>query len=366
MNRNRTLPLLTIALLVLGVVYHIWANWGLVTVHANKQPLSKVIREIEKQGHVTLKTDLNPDTQVTMDVEKVVVTEALETLATVTDARWRLTFVIAGDKSTVNNAVAGVVSGTRPEGWKTAYAPPIQFSDMPDTPLDPRRFVWTVSAPEEPKVQAYIAAAASQTSVMFLYPESWNPDVKSAPKSGPIVKVVPKLADAVKGEVEEMFFLQKGGDRFAGGPLNEDEAPRFDGPPAADGAGRRGGNGGGGGGRSNFNPAAMEERAKAQLAQLPAAQRAKAEAELAERRALFESMKNMSPDDRRAKMEEMASDPGRQEKMEARAAAQDARRSPEQRIERAHKYVERKAQFQNGTGGGGGPTAGGGGGVARP
>ena len=86
------------ALLVVGAVfYHLWANWGLVTVHSAKDPLSQVIRAIEKQGHVTVKTDLDPATPVHLNVDKVVVSEALETLAAATDARWRLTFIVAGD-----------------------------------------------------------------------------------------------------------------------------------------------------------------------------------------------------------------------------------------------------------------------------
>ena len=95
----------------------------------------------------------------------------------------------------------------------------------------------------------------------------------------------------------------------------------------------------------------MDERIKAQLAQLSAADRAKAEAEIAERRAFFESLKNLTDEERRAKMQDMASDPARQAQQDARQAAQDARRSPEQRIQRAHNYVQRKqtAQAANGT-----------------
>ncbi len=344
MNRNRWLIPLTVLLVVVGVVHHIWANWGLVTVHSTKDPLSKVIREIEKQGHVTIKTDLDLNTPIHMNVDKVVVSEALETLATVTDGRWRLAFFVAGDKAAIGTAVASITGGKRPEGWKAAFFPAPPIGDQPDLPPDPRRSVWTVSAPAEPKVQAYLASAANQVTAMFFYPEDWNPDVKSAPKTGPITKVLPKLASAARGQSQEVFLLQKGGGRFAGGPPEEGARP--DGPPPDDGERRNNG--------PRFTPLAMEERMKAQIAQLPAAQRPKAEAELAERKAFFESMKDLTPEQRRAKFEEMMSDPARQEKMEARMAAQDARRSPEQRMERSHKYVDRKAQIQSGAGAGSG------------
>ena len=342
MNRNRWLIPLTALLVVGAVVYHIWANWGLITIHSQKDPLAQIIREIEKQGHVTLKTDLDPATPIRMNVDKVVVSEALETLAAVTDARWRLAFIVAGDKAAIGTVVASLTAGQQPAGWKTAFVRTPPVADEPLIPPDPRLAVWNVTAPAEPKVQAYLEAASRQVSAMFLYPESWNPDVTSAPKSGPITKVLPRLASAAHGQAEAMFLLQKGGGRpdFAGG-----------GPPDTGGVAAL--LAGAGGGRG-FDPAAMEERMRAEIAKLPAAQRATAEAELAERKAFFESLKDLTPEQRRAKFEELMSDPSRQDKMEARMAAQDARRSPEQRIERAHNYVDRKAQIKSGGGAAGG------------
>ena len=354
MNRNHWLIPATVLLVLTGVVYHLWANWGLVTIHAQKEPLSAIIRAIEKQGHITLKTDLDPATPVHMNVDKVVVAEALETLAAATDARWRLAFIVAGDKGAISTVVASLTAGQRPAGWKTAFVPAPPIGDEPLIPPDPRRAIWTVAAPAEPKVQAYLEAAARQVSAMFLFPESWNPAVTSAPSSGPISKVLPRLASAAHGQSEAMFLLQKNG---GGRPPGDDGGGR---PDFAGGAPDGGGGGaarsaGPGGGRG-FDPAAMEERMKAEIAKLPAAQRTAAEAELAERKAFFESLKDLTPEERRAKFEQMMSDPSRQEKMEARMAAQDARRSPEQRLERAHGYVERKAQLKSG---GGAPAGGG-------
>ena len=125
---------MTALLGVVAIVYHLWANWGLVTVHSAKDPLSQVIRAIEKQGHVTVKTDLDPATPVHLNVDKVVVSEALETLAAATDARWRLTFIVAGDKGAISTVVASLTSGQRPAGWKTAFVPVPPVADEPPIP----------------------------------------------------------------------------------------------------------------------------------------------------------------------------------------------------------------------------------------
>lgn len=341
MNRHRLLLSATALLVIGAVAHHIWANWGLITIHSEKEPLAQVIRAIEKQGHITLKTDLDPATPVRMNVDKVVVSEALETLAAVTDARWRLAFIVAGDKAAISTVVASLTAGQRPAGWKTAFVPTPPIGEEPLIPPDPRHAVWTVADPAEPKVQAYLEAAARQVSAMFLYPESWNPDVTSAPKTGPVTKVIPRLASAAHGQSEAIFLLQKGG---GGRPDGAGARAEVAGGPDGGGASRLAGIGGGRG----FDPAAMEERAKAEIAKLPAAQRPAAEAELAERKAFFERLKDLTPEQRRAKFEELMSDPSRQEKMEARTAAQDARRSPAQRLARSHGYVDRKAQVNGG------------------
>ena len=149
--------------------------------------------------------------------------------------------------------------------------------------------------------------------------------------------VTPKLASAVHGQAEEMFFLQKARGRSAGGTGGDDAAGAFD------GAG-----GGSGGAGFGFNREGMEARIQAELARLPADQRAAAQARIDEFKALRDSMKDLTAEQRRAKLEEMMSDPSRQEKMEGRQAAKDAQRSPEQRLERAHQYVQNKAAATGG------------------
>ena len=61
MNRQRFL-LFAAAVLVLGnIAYRLWAGWGLITVNVTDAALPTVIRSIEKQGGVLIRTNLEAD-----------------------------------------------------------------------------------------------------------------------------------------------------------------------------------------------------------------------------------------------------------------------------------------------------------------
>ena len=83
---------------------------------------------------------------------------------------------------------------------------------------------------------------------------------------------------------------------------------------------------------------------KAEINKLPAAERAAALKEQEERKAFFESMRDLTPEQRDAKMQDFMSQPQNQERMDNATAARDSRRSPQQRMQRAKKYLDRKAQ----------------------
>ncbi len=328
MNRHRILILAALLLAVGNIVYYVWRGWGLITIRAEDRPLSEVVRSIEKQGHVTLKYDLDPATKVSMNVVRVPVSEALETLATVTDARWRLTYVFGPDSGAVRSTIAGLASGEKSDAWKALYypLPPIALDDSSTVLPDPRRDTWAVKVPEEHKLQAYLDGAAKSVSASFVVPVSWNPDVNAAPKSGQIRSVAPKLASAAKGQVDELFLLAKNERR--GDP--------------GDGEGGGGGGGFGGGFRS------MGDRMQAEIDKLPPEKRVAAQAEMDERKAFFTALRDLPPEERRAKMESFFEKTEVQDRMEKLQADRDARRTPQQRVQRAQKYRERKTQVLNG------------------
>jgi hypothetical protein len=335
MNRQKIILSATILLVVFSVVYWVWSNWGLITVDVNGKPLSEVIRSIEKQGHIVLKTNMDAAKPVSMHVYKVPLTEALETLASVTDSRWRLGYFFAPNSGAVKGALDSIAGGKRPEGWKNFDVPlfvrPGSLGDQA-VPMDPRRDTWAVTEPQEKTLQAFLQAAATGVSASFTCPEDFNPAVTKAPSSGAIRKSAPQLAKIANAKVEEVFLLMgrpPGAETAdAGRDRDDDFSP---GPPRG-----RGGPGGRG-----PNPQ-MRERALAEIAKLPPSEQPAAKAEFEERDKFFTAMRDLPDEERRAKMEEFMSKPENQERMADRQAMGGERKTPEQRIAKYQNYVAKK------------------------
>jgi len=348
MTRNRLILLLTVFVLMVGnFIYNIWWHRGLITIHSKKDPLSKVIRQIERQGHVTLATNIDPSTPVNMWVNEVTLADAMETLSVVTESRWRLAYLVAGDQSAIRGAIGTLTSGQKPEGWKTVYYPlnpmmtPARGEEQEEVPVDPRKDPWNVKPVKEPTAQAYLEQAARSVAASFMFPENWNPTVKSPPKSGPITSSLPRLASAARGKYEEVFLLQKRQQRAGRGERPEGEGeggPRF--ASNDDEGGRRRGFG-----RDNE---AMQERLQAELDKMSAERRAAAEKELNARKAFFDSLRDLTDDQRNAKIQQFMNQPENQNRMDNAQANRDARSSPDQRAGRADGYLSNKAAMTGG------------------
>jgi hypothetical protein len=345
-TRNHWILIALMVVLTGEIAHYVWAHWGLVTVHAKKQPLSKVIRSIEKQGHAKIRTNMDLSRTVDMDVDEVTIAEALETLAARTEARWRLFYYLAPDTAKLNTALASVSGSSRVEGWQRFYVPLPPIGDEPPVLLDPRKDTWTVKVPSNPTLHGYLDQGSKNVSAIFEVPEGYNPPVKSAPSSGTIKSVVATLASRTGAKYEEVFELQ-GSTRTAeesnrdGRDRGEESDMRF--------AGNFGGDRGPGGG--GFDRSAMEERIQNEIAKLPPAERAAAEQEHNERRQFFDSLRDLTPEDRAKMFGQMMNDPRMQGRMDDASASRDSRRSPEQKAQRAQQYLQRAAAARNGSGG---------------
>ncbi len=334
MNRQILLILGVVVLIVANIVWHIYRDWGLVTVDAENKPIAEVVRTIERQGHITITNGLPAETLVTMHVRKVPASEALETLATVTDSNWRLSYFLAPDRVTILGGLESLKSGQRPQGWKVFRIPTPQLTDEDELfAPDPRGDLWTVTAPSEPNLQAYLNSGSQLVNASFSVPETWNPSISSPPKSGKAADVVAKLASKARGKWEERFVLSKWnrrgpGENVAGGADQPDRANQPD--------------------RPRFDPALRAERMQAQIQNLPPEKRAAAQERFNAERAFWEGLRALSPEERRAKIEERFSDPEVQGRMDDRMARRDARMTPQQRLQRYQRYVQRKQELKAG------------------
>ncbi len=355
MNRQKALLGATILLVVSAIAYWIFSGWGLITVEVNGKPLSEVIRSIEKQGGIVLKTNMDVTKPVTMHVHKVPLTEALETLAEVTDSRWRLGYFFAADSGALKGVMEAIASGKRPEGWKRFEVPlfgkPGSLDDVV-APADPRRDTWAVNAPAEKTLQAFMKAASAGVSASFSCPEQFNPPVTKAPSSGEIRKAAPQLAKLAGAKVEEVFLLMGRPAGLAEGDRDRDrERGRGDddGGPIGFGGGPPRLRGSSDGGERGSRPemSMMRDRMLAEIAKLPAAEQATAKAEFEEREKLFTSLRDLPEEERRAKAEDYFSRPEVQDRMADRRMKSDERKTPDQRIARYQKYVAKKQQMQN-------------------
>jgi hypothetical protein len=326
-NRKKWLITSVLLLLTVKIIWYYYSNWGLITIHADQQPLRKIVSEIQRQGHVTLLTNLDPATPVTMHVDRVPVSDALETLSVVTESRWRLNYFLAPDKATLRAGIDAIAAGNKPDDWKVIYYPfPDLFVPANGIIPDPRRDLWPTKAPDEKTLQANLDGAAKLVHAAFALPEKWNPDISSPPTSGVVAYAVPKLAGKAHGRMEPVFLLTKFERRQGrgdGGP--PDGGPDF---------------GGGGGGGRNFGM--LAERAQAEINRLPIDERAEAQAEFNRQQAFFKQLQDLPPEQRRAKMQEHMNDPQVQDQMDKRQAQRDARSTPQQKMNRAQRYVDRK------------------------
>jgi hypothetical protein len=296
---------------LLGMVFHyFWSRWGLITFHSKDTSLGKVIHSIEKQGHVTIRTNLDPNKPVFMNVDYVSLNEAMETLATVMDARWRLTYVLGPDKGTVAGALSEFESGNRDEAWKHLYVPLSGFGSGEQTEAlpDPRKDPWVVKPASESTLQAYLEQAARNVSASFWVQETYNPAVKSAPRGGEIRSSLSRLASASNSKYAEVIILQ-GSNRQA------------DRPP-------------------------MDERLQNEINKMTGDQRKAAEAERDRRKRLLAEMKDLTPEQRQQRFQDMMNNPETQDKMQAQQDQRNNRNSPNQRISRGNGYMGRMAAAQ--------------------
>lgn len=329
MHSQRTKILFVIAGVVaaLALVRFFWPD-GLITLDFKNAPVSKVIASIERQGRVRIATNVPPETLVTMQMKRVPLMEALETLSARIEGDLRAVYAGAPTKMQAAAALEELKTGKRSDQWAVAWFPSMgMLSGV--TPPDPRFLIVKPEPGEKNDLQSALQQVAVKSGILIAVPKDWNPEVKMPGKTAPAATIVSQLIKSSGGQLQESFLIVAREDRGEG---------RY-------GRGDRGGEGGGPRfNRDGMNPEWIEQRAEAAIAQLAPEDRPAAQAEFDSMKKFWQEVRSLPDDQKRAKMEEFFNRPDVQEKMEERRAASDARKTPEQRAQRYKQYISRKNQ----------------------
>jgi hypothetical protein len=281
----------TIAILLLAnIIYYLILNWGLITVKVTDAPLGTVIKSIERQGWVTIYTNMPLDTKVSMWVDHVPLAEAMETLTANAGGQWNLGFFAAPTSAGVKQEIAAFQSNSTGDETKTySYPTPMgilaagtEDGDMPAS--NPYRQVWpgyhaptpppapaadtnspdgqapAPAAPPAPPstLQDYLQAVAQEANVWIMAPIAWAPNVSAPAANTSITHAVRSLVGNAHGAVQQAIVLRGRQRRGPGG-----------------GGGQRGFAGG------DFGWSYMEDRMNNAINGLPADAQPAAKAQLA-------------------------------------------------------------------------------------
>jgi hypothetical protein len=348
-NRYVWVGAIILVLLIANIINWFISGWGLITVKAHEQPLAKIIKSIEWQGHVTIYTDIDPTTPVSMYVYRVPLAEAMESLAAnVTGpdgrggAQWKLGFFVAPSSAEVQQEIRSFEAAVTDDDTKIySYNTPLQMlaSDSEMPAADPRLQVWPgykapppppapppqnqddgsagqaptppPPAPDPTTVQDYLKALAREADIWIMAPGSWEPNVSAPAPTSSIIHAVKSLVSSAHGSVKYAIILRARGGGGRGGPP--------------------GGGRGFAGGDTGWS--SMEDRMTNAINGLPADARPAALAQLKQEMAFQQQVRNAPPDQRRAMM--------RQHFMN-RMGANDWRRSPEKRAQMYARVVSNR------------------------
>jgi len=321
------------AVLVGALVWYVYSSWGLVTIHVTDAPLGKVLDSISKQGGIEIVTNLDPTTPVSLEVHRVPPAEALDIVSVRTESEWRSGYLGAPARAAIDAALTAFRTGKPAEDWSSYGAGGFgAVQTQSGQALDLRFVEWDPSGGGS--LHDLLAEASEKTGVFLAAPADWKPTAK-APKPGPMAQAAPALFHNAGGVSREVFLLRA--------------ENRSDGATPPEGR-QRGGSWIGSTPRTGRpgadprDPERIAERVEAQIKLLPAAEQEKARAEAAEMRAFWQSMRDLPEQERRAKAQEFFNRPEMAERMEDRRLARDAKMTPTQRIDRSRRYWERKVE----------------------
>ncbi|MEO6847374.1 MAG: hypothetical protein ABI254_08945 [Chthoniobacterales bacterium] len=308
-------------------MYYWISNWGLITLEGKNLKLSHILQVMSHQSGTEIVTNLDADTQVTVQFHHTPLNRAMEILAARTDANWQGVWIAGPDKASVKNALTTLQQENRMgDTWKTFNTPQMGLFALSADPVDPRSIKVKLSPMPVMDIASAFDQLSQKTGQRFILPDQWNPAFTKTPSEGSIRRIVSTLASAGKGQTKEVILLH-------GFRRNRSDDAKADGQPQFDRRNNR-----------QFNPEWLADRIAIATTNLPPEEQAKAKSQFDEMRKFWASLKGLTPEQRREKMQEFFNRPDIQDQMELAAAQRDANRTPEQRENRYRNYIQRKSQ----------------------
>jgi uncharacterized membrane protein YgcG len=342
-NRFTVALALLALLIVANIINYFCSGWGLITVKVKDAPLGQVIKSIERQGWVTIYSNIDPQSKVTMYCDHVPLPEAMETLSVNVEeppaadagngngnggggrggrggglgggggAQWHLAFFVAPTSDQVKAEVRSFTDGAdRDDDSLRSYSFPTPLNMISDesTPVaDPRLQTWpgVKLAPAPPPnadgtpatgpdgqplqaeaapttVQGYLRSFAEGADVWIIAPTAWDSPVATAPPpDSSIAAAIRHFVSRANGSVTEAIILRGREQRLAGG----------DRPRGGGGGGFRGG---------GLDLDMMENRVDNAINGLPKEMQPAARAKLADEKQTQKEMATLPFEERRQKM----------------------------------------------------------------
>jgi len=342
-NKTTVAGALVVILLVANIINYFCSGWGLITVKVKDAPLGQVIKSIERQGWVTIYSNIDPQSKVTMYCDHVTLPEAMETLSVNVEeappadaggngggggyggnggrggrggglggggggAQWSLAFFIAPTSEQVKAEVRSFTEGAdRNDDSLQSYNFPTPLNMISDesTPVaDPRLQIWpgvkTAPAPppnadgtpatgpdgqplqaeESPTtVQGYLRSFAEGAAVWIIAPASWDPPVATAPPPDSSISAAIRHFVSHANGSVTEAIILRGREQRTAGG----DRPR-------------------GGFRAGLDLGMMEDRVYNAINGLPKEAQPAARAKLADEKQTQKEMATLPPDERRRKM----------------------------------------------------------------
>lgn len=299
--KSGKIPLRT-AVLVLGfllaLVVFAMVHLGprTVSIDARGTPLGQVIASFERQAKISVLTNVDPSTPVTLYLQKVTVPIALRKLGGAVGAEFRVGYFFAPTKSQLLASAADWESGAFKGRWYQLRGP------MVEGPKEHPRFApWNVKTEAAANLGSYLEQASVSTGLCLALNGDPATAVPSAPKSGSIDQGLRHLAHLAHMQCADYAMLVDLKSLAAG----EAQARPGEQPGSA----------------SLPEPAQFVQFLKSRLDEMPPERREEARQKVAAMEKLAESMKDLSPEERAKQFFEQAPPPPGQGRSRRRSGA---------------------------------------------